>query len=564
MERKVWLAIAASAIGAALIAASATAAPSRSAAHPTKVAQKAATGGTLVTELNSDVDYTDPQLTYYSPMWELMYSTACKLMNYPDKEAPVGGAIAPEVSNGLPVVSKDGKTYVFTIKTGFRFSNGEAVTAQSFADAINRLDNPKLASSTSFLTSDIIVGAQDRLDGKTSTVTGVSAKGNKLTIKLTHPAPDLLARLATPPFQAIPKSLAANADPAGVNASPSCGPYYIAARTPNRSITIKKNPYYKGSRPHNVNTIQVNVGNSLDVIYQNVVKGTTDYAEDGLSPTIYSTIAQKYGINKKQFFTRPELEVDYLALNHDPGKLFNGSKGSKLAQALNYAVDRHAYLAQRGFLAGARTNRILPPGMAGVTKATEVLKNGYPINQSAATVAKAKKLAAGNTGNGNAEMWAPNSGPGPLQAQIVQYDLSQIGVKVNIKLLPRAQQFVTARNRAEATYDINWSAWGADYNDPFDFINILLDGTTIGPTSNNNDAYYNSSKFNAQMQKASLITAGAARDGAYNQLDQAMMSQDPPWAPMFNRTERIFVSSHFGCFIYNPVFMVDLAAACKT
>ncbi len=556
MEKKLWLSIAAAAIGAGLlIAATATAAP-------TKTAQsaKAAAGGTLVTELESDVDYTDPQLTYYVPSWEMQYATACKLMNYPDKEASQGGGeVQPEVAAGLPVVSKDGKTYTFTIKPGFRFSDGSAVTANSFKLAIDRLSAPKLASSTSFLGSDIIVGMQDVLDGKATSVSGVTAKGNKLTIKLTHAAPDLLARLATPPFQAITPGLAANHDPAGVNTYPSCGPYYYAARTPNRSITIKKNRYYKGSRPHNVDTIQVNVGNSFDVIYQNVVKGTTDYAEDGVTPTLYAGIAQKYGINKKQFFTRPELEVDYLALNHDPGKLFHNNP--QLAKAVNYAVDRHAYLAQRGFLAGIRTNRILPPGMGGVTKATEVLKDGYPIK--APNVTKAKSLASGHTGNGKAEMWAPNSGPGPLQAQIVQYNLKQIGIDVSIKLLPRAQQFVTARNRAQATYDINWSAWGADYNDPFDFINILLDGTTIGPTSNNNDAYYNSAKFNAQMQKASLIAPGPARNAAYQALDKAMMSEDPPWVPILNRANRIFVSSHFGCFIYNPVEEVDLAAACK-
>jgi len=563
MQRKVWLSVAAAVIGTGLIAASATAASPKSASHPAKVS-KAAAGGTIVTELNSDLDYTDPQLTYYAPSWELMYATACKLMNYPDKEAPAGGQVQAEVAAGLPVVSKDGKTYTFTIRPGFKFNTGQPVTAANFKMAIDRLTDPKLASSTAFLSSDLIVGAQERLDGKAASVTGVTAKGNKLTIRLTHPGPDLLARLATPPFQAIPASLAGNNDPAGVNASPSCGPYYIAARTPNRSITIKRNTFYKGPRPHNAAAIQVNIGNSLDVIYQDVVKGTTDYAEDGLSPTAYAGIAQKYGINKKQFFTRAELEVDYLALNHDPGRLFNGANGSALAKAVNYAVDRHAYLAQRGFLAGQRTNRILPPGMAGVSKKTQVLKNGYPIAVSGATVAKAKSLAAGHTGSGKAVMWAPNSGPGPLQAQIVQYDLKQIGVDVSIKLLPRAQQFVTARNRNEATYDINWSAWGADYNDPFDFINILLDGTTIGPTANNNDAYYNSAKFNAQMQKASLITAGPARNSAYDALDKAMMSNDPPWGPMFNRVERVFVSSHIGCFTYNPVFLVDLAALCKS
>jgi len=557
MERKLWISIAMAAVGASLlIAATATAAPSRS-AKPTK----AGAGGTLITELNSDVDYTDPQLTYYVPSWEMQYATACKLMNYPDKEAPEGGEVKPEVAAGFPVVSKDGKTYVFTVRPGFRFSDGKPVTAANFKMAIDRLAKPKLASSTAFLGSDIIVGMQDELDGKASSVSGVTAKGNKLTIRLTHSAPDLLARLATPPFQAIPASLASNIDPAGVNTYPSCGPYYYAARTPNRSITLKLNPYYKGSRPHNSSTIQVNVGNSLDVIYQNVVKGTTDYAEDGVNSTQYASIAKKYGINKKQFFIRPELEVDYLALNHDPGKLFHNNP--QLAQAVNYAVDRHAYLAQRGFLAGQRTNRILPPGMAGVTKKTQILTNGYPISASPATLAKAKSLANGHTGKGKAEMWAPNSGPGPLQAQIVQFNLKQIGIDVGIKLLPRAQQFVTARNRAQATYDINWSAWGADYNDPFDFINILLDGSSIGPTANNNDAYYNNAKFNSQMKQASLIAPGPRRNAAYQALDKAMMGQDPPWAPQFNRLNRLFVSSHFGCFIYNPVAEVDLAAACK-
>ena len=48
-------------------------------------------------------------------MWEIEYATACKLLNYPDKEAPQGGQTLPEVAAGFPVVSKDGKTYVFTI-----------------------------------------------------------------------------------------------------------------------------------------------------------------------------------------------------------------------------------------------------------------------------------------------------------------------------------------------------------------------------------------------------------------------------------------------------------------
>ncbi len=553
MDKRLWFSLAIAAVGAGLLVASASAGSTKTAATPK--------GGTIVTELSTDVDYTDPQLSYYQPMWELEYATACKLMNYPDAEAPVGGQVKPEVAAGLPVVSKDGKTYTFTIKPGFKFNTGEAVTANSFKQAIERLADPKLASSGSPFIGDIIVGAQARIDGKASSVSGVIASGNKLTIKLVRPAPDLLSRLSMPFFSAIDSKLAANRDPQGVNNPAGCGPYYIAARTPNRSITIKRNPHYGGTRPHNIAGIQVNVGNSLDVIFQDVTKGTTDYAEDGVDPSQYAGIAQKYGINKKQFFTRPELEVDYLALNHDPNRAFHNNP--QLAKAVNYAVDRRAYTAQRGFLAGNRTNRILPPGMAGVTKQSEILKGGYPIGVSSSTIAKAKSLAAGHAPSGTLSIWAPNRGPGPLQAQIVQYDLKQIGINSDVKLLPRAQQFTDARVRANATYDINWSAWGADYNDPYDFINILLDGTQIGPTGNNNDAYFSDPKFNTLMHKASLLF-GDTRDAAYNQLDQQLMSENPPWAPILNRTNRIFVSSHLGCFLYNPVFEVDFAAVCRS
>ena len=229
----------------------------------------------------------------------------------------------PEVSAGFPVVSKDGKTYTFTIKSGFRFSNGQGRDGRQLQDG----DRPPGAAEARVL--HVLPGFRHhRRHAGGARRQGAERlrrdrEGQQADDQADPSGPDLLARLATPPFQAIPASLASNVDPAGVNTYASCGPYYYAARTPNRSITIKRNPFYKGSRPHNATTIQVNIGNSPDVIYQDVVKGTTDYAEDGVTPTLYASIAKTYGINKKQFFLRPELEVDYLALNHDPGRMFH-------------------------------------------------------------------------------------------------------------------------------------------------------------------------------------------------------------------------------------------------
>jgi peptide/nickel transport system substrate-binding protein len=554
MQKRIWLSIAAAAVGAALlIAATATAAPGK--------VGKGSKGGTLVVEEQSDIDFSDPNLSYYVPTAQLLYTTQCRLMYNPDKEAPKGSTVVPEVAAGLPQISKNGKTYTFTIRPGYKFSTGEAVTAKSFKDSFNRVADPKMASQlVPFIDGSLgagIVGAADVEAGKAKSISGITAKGNKLTLRLTAPAPDMLSRLTLPAFGAIDSKLAANRDPQGVNTFAGCGPYYFAARTPNKSITLKRNPYYKGPRPHNVDTIQVNVGNTLDVMYQNASNGSTDFP-DGIPGPSWAQVFSKYGKNNKQgrLFTRPELEVDYVALNHDPGRLFHSN--TQLAKAVNYAIDRRAYLAQRGALAGRTSDQILPPGMLGFKKFSI-----YPGHVTGASLAKAKQLANGHTGNGKLVEWCSNSSIAKNQCAVVQYDLQQLGLQVEPRLFPRAQQFGTAKIRDQATYDVTLDAWGADYADPADFINVLLDGSIIGPSGNNNYAYYSNAKFNSMMHKA-LLTVGAARGKAYRTLDKQITSTDPPWASMLNRTARFYVGTHYGCFVYQPAQqIVDFAAACK-
>ena len=65
-------------------------------------------GGTFVFEISTDVDYIDPQLSYYGETWKLEAATACKLMNWQDKEGVAGAVATPEVARGLPIVSRDG------------------------------------------------------------------------------------------------------------------------------------------------------------------------------------------------------------------------------------------------------------------------------------------------------------------------------------------------------------------------------------------------------------------------------------------------------------------------
>jgi len=42
---------------------------------------------------------------------------------FADKPVPEGLRLRPELAEAEPVVSRDGKTYIFTIKKGFKFSD---------------------------------------------------------------------------------------------------------------------------------------------------------------------------------------------------------------------------------------------------------------------------------------------------------------------------------------------------------------------------------------------------------------------------------------------------------
>ena len=123
--------------------------------------------------------------------------------------------------------------------------------------------------------------------------------------------------------------------------------------------------------------------------------------------------------------------------------------------------------------------------------------------------AKAKALAQGNTRDGKAVMYTFNTSAGPPIAQSVQFNLKQIGIDVEIKLFDRVVQHEKAATRGEP-FDLTLEGWGADYPDPSNFINVLLDGRRIQADNNVNVSYFNNPKYNKQMDQAYKL-AGDAR-----------------------------------------------------
>jgi len=233
----VWLAFVGLAAGVGLLAAAASGGP-------------ALKGGTLRLSSTLDVDSVDPAIAYNPRSWMIEYATCAELYNYPDKPAPQGAIVVPEVATGLPKVSNDGKTQTIQLERTYRFHTGARITAANFVAAFNRDANPKLQSplvSAGYLHE--IAGADAVIAGKAQTISGVRALGPyTLQIRTTRLLPDLVSRLAMPFFCPI----AVNTPLTEIENPLGSGPYYIASRVPNRQVVLWRSRFYRGSRPANV------------------------------------------------------------------------------------------------------------------------------------------------------------------------------------------------------------------------------------------------------------------------------------------------------------------------
>jgi peptide/nickel transport system substrate-binding protein len=538
MKGRMLASVVMTAIGASLLAA-AMFASTASGAGAGSAAATAKKGGTITTVSRSDFDYVDPGLAYFSHSWNMMSATNLTLLYYPHTEGPARNRLAG-MASPMPRVSNGGKTYTFTIKKGFRFSDGKPVTAANFKRAFDRGKNPTMQSPASSFMDDIA---------------SYSANGQVFRVTLKQVAPDFLGRMTMQFFSAVPVNLPFTAE--GIKAPVvSAGPYYLKEWNPKNSALAVRNPYWKNNQEPfkslgfaaNVDQLRWIVGPDPATQRLMCERGEADLC--AFPPAQAKELADKYGINKSQFFVKPQIGNWYLAMNTSRGIFQNNAK---LRQAVSNAIDRRFMVAQHGYLAGNRSDQFIPMGMPG-------FKNYDIYSLKGPNYAKARPLAQGNTRDGKAVMYTFNTSQGPPIAQSVQFNLKQIGIDVEIKLFDRVVQHEKTATRGEP-FDLTLEGWLADYPDPANFINVLLDGRRIQADNNVNASYFNDPKYNAQMDRAYKL-AGDARTNAYAILDRDIMKDAAPVAPYISTSARWLTSTKVGCFGFSGAQGVLLTQIC--
>jgi class 3 adenylate cyclase/ABC-type oligopeptide transport system substrate-binding subunit/DNA-binding beta-propeller fold protein YncE len=504
------------------------------------------------------LDANDAGTAWSTRSWELEYATEAKLYNYPDWNSLDPARPVPEIAASFPQVShRSGVwTYEIPVRSSYRFSppSNAAVTADSVRYSLERALSPNLGDfqpAAFFL--DELVGEDAYRSGKAAHLSGISVRGSTLVLQTVKPVPDLVERLALPFFSVMPTDTPISDIDPQKHPIPTAGPYYISYQNIGWQTVVRRNPNYRGPRPHNLDAVVYVAGIDTGPAAAQIIEGKLDYLAEqypdygALQPG--GDIARRYASDDPNASGGPR----YVNLRV-PGLRwlsFNTQRGPfadlDARRAVNTLLDRPALAAADG---GIPADQYLPPALM----ADEKDHHLYSVEEP--DVARARRLWAGRADR--VTLLTCKSPLCAAQTDVLRRDFSQIGVRLTVRTVTDPYN-VPAENA-----DLRLENWFLDEYDPS---NLLGPPDSPEPVLFATDPPLNgfgnhSERMQRQAEAAQVLSADRRRD-AYATLAQDALRTWSPWAVFEQMGQPALFSARLGCISSPPAYFgIDIARLC--
>jgi len=471
-------------------------------------------GGSITVAYKDDLATLDPAIGYDWTNWPAEKLVFDGLLDYDS-----GTTIVPRLAESLPDVNSTATVYTFKLRKGVKFTNGREFTADDVVYSITRVLDPKTSSPGSgFFTG--IQGAQDFIDGKATSVSGIQAL-DPYTVQFTLSSPDVtfLNKMALNFAYIVPKEVVAQEGQNFGHAPVGTGPFVLKSWVSGQSLEFDRNPnYFMTDRPY-LDQINIQVGVAPDVALLRLEKGDIQLMGDPPPGADWARISSDPAwANRLE--KQPQVSTIYIAINTTVKPFDN----VQVRQALNMAIDKQ-HIIQLLNGRGTVANQVLPPAMPGYDKSY----TGYEFNPDKA---KALLAQAGYPNGFETSMECISVDPQPKLCESFQADLANIGVKLDINSLAAPNVIDDAGNGKPP---LTWSGglgWIQDYPDPDDFYGPILGCGSNTPGGWNWPRYCNQT-LDTQSKQLLAMTDRNARLAAYAPFFQTLM-QDAPWVPVYN------------------------------
>lgn len=476
------------------------------------------TGGEIIdlgTFVGDPPEHIDPALNVTLDAYQVINALYDGLTEL-DSTDPQNVTVEPLVAESFEA-NEDATQWVFTIKEGLTFSDGEEVLPSSFVRGWERATDPDFAGDYSYL-FNFIEGGAEKLAGEAETISGVTADDEAMTLTVDLAAPysnfDAVAgfQIFFPMPSAVEDLEDQNDWENGIMIGN--GPYKMEKPRTEQEIVLVKNENWGGdifgNTEANLDKITFRTSADPDSAYNAFEAGESDIGQ--VPPGRVEEARENHGTT---------LDVSILGSYHfeikwnDP--TIGGPDNKLLRQAISQAINREEI--NDAVYNGSRT---VSTGivMEGIPGFKPDLCEFCSYDQEAAQAAFDEWKAAGNSQSAPVKInFNADAGHEPV-VQIMIDNLKAVGIEAVADPFPTETYFTQL---SEGACVICRSGWFADYPTYDNFMYDLFHSDAIG---GNNHGEYSNPEFDRLVDEAKATVDKDEQAELFNQAEDILVNQD--------------------------------------
>jgi ABC-type transport system substrate-binding protein len=481
-------------------------------------------GGTLRFAVADDMRSMDPAIAYdeFSSIAEHLCFE--QLVAY----SPARSTNPVELRPGLAEswsLSTDGLVYRFVLRPGLRYHDGASIEADDFVFALERLREPSTGSPGAPFFAD---------------VTAVRAADPR-TLEITLAQPDQSFLMVMGMYFATPykRSWAASAG-GQLRARPQCsGPFQLVSWLQGSKIVFARNPNYWNAEAIYLDRIEIDLQVDRDTAVLKFLRGEYD--------TVERMSADKWVSFAKAAKWQPYIHR-FTGMN-SYGELMDCTRppfdDKRVRQAMNYAINKEDTVRLYGKRA-VIAHGMYPPPLPGYDPTIAP----YPYDPAKA---RALLAAAGYPNGFDITYTTTKDELAEKVAQSIQSDLADVGVRVKIELLT-FPAYLTAVGKRQLQFA--FTAWYADFPDPWNFIEVKFHSRFITDENAPNDTGYRSPELDAMLDRARRELDPERRLALYRTTERFLIDE-APWVWHYHSMWVEIVQPYVRDYEFHPVYLRD-------
>lgn len=447
------------------------------------------------------------------------------------------GKEAPGVAKDW-TISEDGLKYVFNLNPEAKWSNGDAITAEDFVRSWERALKPETASPYAYQLY-YIKGAEGYNLSKDETYTGTkitdfSQVGVKATdehtleVTLENPTPYFLGLTAFYTYYPVHASADTNdkffTDYKNMIVN---GPFVMDQYAKGQKIVVKKNDSYHAAADIKLAQIDMSLTNSSASELQAYKSGQLDYtgAPNGEIPS--DQIPSVKAELPDEFKATGIASTYYYQFNVNEAPFNNVKIRKAFAMSINrqLIVDK---VTQGGQIPAFG---FVPPGIRGENgEFRDEHKDDYfteNVDEAKALLAEGMKEEGYTTLPAVTLIYNTSDGHAKIALAVADMWKQNLGVDVKTE---NQEWGVFLENRQNQNFQVARAGWSADYNDPYNFLEMWTTGNT------NNDSKFSNEQYDKDVKETVKSADPAARMAAFADAEKILIQDEMGVLPIYYYT----------------------------